>query len=84
MESLMLGDTTLKDIFVGKKPVSERPQAIERSPSGTRKWIKEISSLANVVVGHCARYATLTSQSDPPHLIQYEALDWYWILNTSP
>ena len=54
LDSLVAGETTLKDIFGGKFP-SEKQLELERSPSGTRKWIKELSSLANVVVGHCAR-----------------------------
>lgn len=54
IDSLIMGDTTLKEFFGGKS-VAEKPQ-LERNPSGTRKWIKELSSLANVVVGHCARY----------------------------
>lgn len=55
LDSLVAGETTLKDIFGGKYNSSEKQPELERSPSGTRKWIKELSSLANVVVGHCAR-----------------------------
>lgn len=55
LDSLVAGETTFKDIFAGKYSPSEKQAELERSPSGTRKWIKELSSLANVVVGHCAR-----------------------------
>jgi len=55
LESLITGDTTLRDIFGGKFGAIEKEQGLERTPSGTRKWIKELSALANVVVGHCAR-----------------------------
>lgn len=55
LDSLVAGETTLKEIFGGKySPVEKQPE-LERTPSGTRKWIKELSSLGNVVVGHCAR-----------------------------
>jgi hypothetical protein len=50
---------TLKGIFGTAKDSSTeatRPKAIERTPSGTKKWIKELSPLANSVVGRCARY----------------------------
>ncbi|XP_024370219.1 uncharacterized protein [Physcomitrium patens] len=57
LDSLIAGETTLKDFFGGK--YSEKTQGLDRSPSGTRKWIKELSSLANVVVGHCARILQL-------------------------
>jgi len=49
---------TLKGIFGTAKDSSTeatRPKAIERTPSGTKKWIKELSPLANSVVGRCAR-----------------------------
>ncbi|KAG0562314.1 hypothetical protein KC19_9G136300 [Ceratodon purpureus] len=40
----------------GAKPVNqEKPMAIERTPSGTLKWVKELSPLANNVIGRCAR-----------------------------
>jgi hypothetical protein len=43
--------------YFGAKPVSqEKPKAIERTPSGTKKWVKELSPLANNVVGRCARF----------------------------
>lgn len=42
--------------YFGATPVSnEKPKAIERTPSGTKKWVKELSPLANNVVGRCAR-----------------------------
>lgn len=56
LDSLVAGETTLKEIFNGKYSPVERQPELNRSPSGTRKWIKELSSLGNVVVGHCARY----------------------------
>jgi hypothetical protein len=36
------------------QPVEKQPD-LDRSPSGAREWIKELSSLGNVVVGTCAR-----------------------------
>jgi len=46
----------LKDMMFGATiGDGEQPKGLECSSSGTRKWIKELSSLANVVVGHCAR-----------------------------
>lgn len=46
--------------YFGAKPVSqEKPKAIERTPSGTKKWVKELSPLANNVVGRCARFEFL-------------------------
>ncbi len=54
MESF-LGDSPLNDLFGGKIADGGQVKGLKRSPSGTRKWIKELSSLANVVVGHCAR-----------------------------
>ncbi|KAG0613383.1 hypothetical protein M758_6G098900 [Ceratodon purpureus] len=59
LDSLVAGETTLKEILGGKYNSSEKQAELERSPSGTRKWIKELSSLANVVVGHCARILLL-------------------------
>jgi hypothetical protein len=50
-----LGDSPLNDLFGGKIADGGQMKGLERSPSRTRKWIKELSSLANVVVGHCAR-----------------------------
>jgi hypothetical protein len=50
-----LGDSALNNLFGGKIADGGQMKGLERSPSGTRKWIKELSSLANVVVGHCAR-----------------------------
>lgn len=43
--------------YFGAKPEKqqEKPMAIERTPSGTVKWVKELSPLANNVVGRCAR-----------------------------
>lgn len=55
LDSLITGDTTLKNIFSSKSGVGDTPHEHECSPSDTRKWIKELSALANVVVGHCAR-----------------------------
>jgi hypothetical protein len=53
----LLGDRVpLKDMMFGATIADgEQPRGLDRSSSGTRKWIKELSSLANVVVGHCAR-----------------------------
>lgn len=46
--------------YFGANPVSqEKPKAIERTPSGTKKWVKELSPLANNVVGRCARFEFL-------------------------
>ncbi|CAK9865638.1 unnamed protein product [Sphagnum jensenii] len=45
----------------------EQPRGLERSSSGTRKWIKELSSLANVVVGHCARILLLQPEELQQH-----------------
>jgi len=60
LDSLVAGETTLKEIFNGKySPVERQSPELNRSPSGTRKWIKELSSLGNVVVGHCARILQL-------------------------
>ncbi len=50
-----LGDSALNNLFGGKIADGGQMKGLERSSSGTRKWIKELSSLANVVVGHCAR-----------------------------
>lgn len=47
--------------YFGAKPDSqEKPKAIERTPSGTKKWVKELSPLANNVVGRCARFEFLS------------------------
>ncbi|CAM6018309.1 unnamed protein product [Sphagnum balticum] len=54
-----LGDSPLNDLFGGKIADGGQVKGLEHSPSGTRKWIKELSSLANVVVGHCARILLL-------------------------
>ncbi|CAK9859332.1 unnamed protein product [Sphagnum jensenii] len=54
-----LGDSPLNDLFGGKIADGGQMKGLEHSPSGTRKWIKELSSLANVVVGHCARILLL-------------------------
>ncbi|KAH9549660.1 hypothetical protein CY35_10G031100 [Sphagnum magellanicum] len=54
-----LGDSPLNDLFGGKIADGGQMKGLERSPSRTRKWIKELSSLANVVVGHCARILLL-------------------------
>ncbi|CAK9256900.1 unnamed protein product [Sphagnum jensenii] len=54
-----LGDSPLNNLFGGKIADGGQMKGLERSPSGTRKWIKELSSLANVVVGHCARILLL-------------------------
>ncbi|XP_024389635.1 uncharacterized protein [Physcomitrium patens] len=59
LDSLITGDTTLKNIFSSKSGVGDTPHEHECSPSDTRKWIKELSALANVVVGHCARILLL-------------------------
>lgn len=50
LDSLITGDTTLMDIFGGKFGVAEKPQELEHTPSDTRKWIKELSALGNIVV----------------------------------
>lgn len=43
--------------YFGAKPAGGgRPRAIERTPSGTKKWVKELSPLGNYVIGQCARY----------------------------
>lgn len=55
LDSLITGDATLKDIFGGKFGAVEKQQGLDRIPSGSRKWIKELSALANIVVGHCSR-----------------------------
>jgi hypothetical protein len=41
--------------FGAKAGDQEKPMAIERTPSGTMKWVHELSPLANNVVGRCAR-----------------------------
>jgi hypothetical protein len=67
---------TLKGIFGTAKDSSTeatRPQAIERTPSGTRKWIKELSPLANSVVGRCARYTNYKPPNQP-------AIDAFFLL----
>lgn len=47
--------------YFGAKPVNqEKPIGIERTPSGTMKWVKELSPLGNNVVGRCARCESLT------------------------
>lgn len=59
---------TLKGIFGTAKDSSTaatRPKAIERTPSGTKKWIKELSPLANSVVGRCARYTNYKPTNQP-------------------
>jgi len=53
------GDSPLNNLFGGKIADGGQMKGLERLPSGTRKWIKELSSLANVVVGHCARILLL-------------------------
>jgi len=40
---------------------------MERSPSGHKKWISELSSLANVVVGRCARILLLSTEDLQQH-----------------
>ncbi|XP_024368615.1 uncharacterized protein [Physcomitrium patens] len=46
---------TIKGYFGAKPEVPEKPIALERTPSGTRKSVKELSPLANNVIGRCAR-----------------------------
>jgi hypothetical protein len=65
---------TLKGIFGTAKDSSTeatRPKAIERTPSGTKKWIKELSPLANSVVGRCARYTKPTNQPTNQRLMLF-------------
>jgi hypothetical protein len=54
---ILLGDRVpLKNMMFGATIADgKQPKGLERSSLGTRKWIKELSSLANVVIGHCAR-----------------------------
>ncbi|KAJ7516496.1 hypothetical protein O6H91_22G060100 [Diphasiastrum complanatum] len=62
MESMM-GEGSPKDLFGrGKREQQEQKDTqhkLERTASGGRRWIKELSSLANVVVGQCARILLL-------------------------
>ncbi|XP_024538912.1 uncharacterized protein LOC9657817 isoform X1 [Selaginella moellendorffii] len=59
----IMADSTMRSLFgaIGSKAPSPQAQQVklEHSPSGTRKWIKELSPLANVVVGRCARILLL-------------------------
>lgn len=57
VESLVGDNSALKNLFVGNQyPKKE----LERTLSGNKKWIKELSSLANIVVGRCCRYASFS------------------------
>lgn len=47
----LLGDNSVGSAF------GEQSQGRLGRTSSGRKWIKELSSLANVVVGKCARYS---------------------------
>ncbi|KAL2624328.1 hypothetical protein R1flu_008573 [Riccia fluitans] len=52
VESLVGDNGALKSFF---KPREDRKSALERSGSGRKKWIKELSSPANLVVDRCGR-----------------------------
>ncbi|KAL3690742.1 hypothetical protein R1sor_004393 [Riccia sorocarpa] len=52
VESLVGDNSALKNLF---KPRDDKRPALERTASGRKKWIKELSSPANLVVDRCCR-----------------------------
>ncbi|KAJ1690707.1 hypothetical protein LUZ63_014862 [Rhynchospora breviuscula] len=46
---------SFKWVLSRKTSLDEEFEEMERSPSGKRKWIAELSPLANVIVGRCSR-----------------------------
>eukprot|EP01018_Ginkgo_biloba_P026955 Gb_01320 [translate_table: standard] len=68
-------ENSFKSMFGGSKSQDDDEcQRLERSPSGRRKWISELSSLANVVVGRCARILLLSTEDLLQHF-ETEASD---------
>lgn len=50
-----MGDNgALKNLFKGR---DDKKPHLERTASGRKKWIKELSSPANLVIDRCCRYA---------------------------
>ncbi|KAG6544583.1 hypothetical protein Mapa_014005 [Marchantia paleacea] len=52
VESLMGDNGALKNLFKGR---DDRKPLLERTASGRKKWIKELSSPANLVIDRCCR-----------------------------
>lgn len=43
-------------ILSSRSSFDEEFEEMSKSPSGRRKWIPELSPMANVIVGRCSRY----------------------------
>lgn len=43
---------------LSRSSFNEEFEEMGKSPSGQRKWISELSPLANVIVGRCSRYVS--------------------------
>lgn len=69
---------SFKPLFSGSRKSQddddEESPGLEGSPSGHKKWITELSSLANVVVGRCARTLLLSTEDLQQHF-ETEASD---------
>eukprot|EP00249_Psilotum_nudum_P005558 c18997_g2_i1 orf=1-1674(-) len=56
-----MSENSVSKFCAGNKE-REEEQRLERLPSSSRKWIKELSSLANVVIARCSRILLLSSE----------------------
>uniref|UniRef100_A0A1D1Z6J6 Methionyl-tRNA formyltransferase n=1 Tax=Anthurium amnicola TaxID=1678845 RepID=A0A1D1Z6J6_9ARAE len=70
----LVKEGSFKWILSRRTSFEEEFEEMGRSPSGRRKWISELSSIANVIVGRCSRILDV-SMDELQHNFDMEASD---------
>ncbi|KAG9448921.1 hypothetical protein H6P81_008886 [Aristolochia fimbriata] len=71
----LVREGSFKWVLSSRTPFDEEFEEMSRSPSGQRKWISELSPIANVVVGRCSRILDV-SMHELQHNFDLESSDF--------